>query len=175
MSKAAASISNRKSSSSAAAMRGKDSLTFVLHPKQLVAFRSKATEILFGGANREKRPVLSWSGWRQLSLDVGDSTPIQAGGGAWPSCCGLNVSRWAQVPGQVTRWHSIPNANAQCCSADSRRRELWVAAWEIHGNGMGGSGSRLLTRGPLLVVVMQWLTTRTVAVSYFSGVRERGP
>src|SRR5262249_51350228 len=42
----AASISNRKSSSNAAAMRGKDSLTFVLHPKQLVAFRSKATETL---------------------------------------------------------------------------------------------------------------------------------
>jgi hypothetical protein len=46
-------------------MRGKDSLTFVLHPKQLVAFRSKATETLYGSANREKRPVLSWSGWRQ--------------------------------------------------------------------------------------------------------------
>src|SRR5215472_13955868 len=63
---AAASISNRKSSSSAAAMRGKDSLTFVLHPKQLVAFRSKATETLYGSANREKRPLLSWSGWRHL-------------------------------------------------------------------------------------------------------------
>src|SRR5262245_34705609 len=47
-------------------MRGKDSLTFVLHPKQLVALRSKATEILYGGANRGKRPVLSWAGWRQL-------------------------------------------------------------------------------------------------------------
>src|SRR5262245_34561308 len=32
-------------------MRGKDSLTFVLHPKRLVALRSK-TEILYGGANR---------------------------------------------------------------------------------------------------------------------------
>src|SRR5262249_2617296 len=57
MSKAAASISNRKSSSSAAAMRGKDLLTFVLHPKQLVTLRSKATEILYGGANRGKRPL----------------------------------------------------------------------------------------------------------------------
>src|SRR5262249_2332031 len=33
-------------------MRGKDSLTFVLHPKRLVALRSKTTEILYGGANR---------------------------------------------------------------------------------------------------------------------------
>jgi hypothetical protein len=43
MSKVGASIFNRKSSSSAAAMRGKDSSTFVLHPKQLVALGSKAT------------------------------------------------------------------------------------------------------------------------------------
>ena len=35
-------------------------MTFVVHPKQLVALRSKATEILYGGANRGKRPVLSW-------------------------------------------------------------------------------------------------------------------
>src|SRR5262249_6474553 len=62
----AASISNRKSSSSAAAMRGKDSLTFVLHPKQLVALRSKTTEVLYGGANRGKRAVLFWSGWRHI-------------------------------------------------------------------------------------------------------------
>ena len=41
-------------------------MTFVLHPKQLVALRSKATEILYGGANRGKRPVLSWSGWRHF-------------------------------------------------------------------------------------------------------------
>src|SRR6516225_10105154 len=40
-----------------------EGLGFNLHPKQLVALRSKATEILYGGANREKRPVLSWSGW----------------------------------------------------------------------------------------------------------------
>src|SRR5262245_21127246 len=66
MSKAAASISNRKSSSSAAAMRGKDSLTFVLHPKQLVALRSKTTEVLYGGANRGKRAVLCWSDWRHF-------------------------------------------------------------------------------------------------------------
>ena len=59
MSKAAASISNRKSSSSAAAMREKDSLT-------LVALRSKATEILYGAANRGSRPLLSWSSWKAL-------------------------------------------------------------------------------------------------------------
>src|SRR5262245_48956911 len=47
-------------------MRRKDSLTFVLHPKRLVALRSKATQILYGGANRGKRPVLSWSGWRHF-------------------------------------------------------------------------------------------------------------
>src|SRR5215510_3260665 len=47
-------------------MRGKDSLTFVLHPRELVALRSKATEILYGAANREKRPVLCWSGWRHI-------------------------------------------------------------------------------------------------------------
>ena len=45
-----------KSSFSAAAMRRKDSLTFVLHPKQLMAFRSKAAEGLYGGANRGSRP-----------------------------------------------------------------------------------------------------------------------
>src|SRR5438876_5342900 len=52
MSKAqAASTSNRKSSSPAAALvRTKSSLSFQLHPKQLVALRSKATEILYGGA-----------------------------------------------------------------------------------------------------------------------------
>jgi hypothetical protein len=52
MSKAqAAATSNRKSSSPAAALvRTKSSLTFQLHPKQLVAFRSKATEVLYGGA-----------------------------------------------------------------------------------------------------------------------------
>src|SRR5262245_47822687 len=67
MSKAQPAISNRKSSFSAAALvRSRNTLTFRLHPKQLVALRSKATEILFGGANREKRPVLSWSGWGQL-------------------------------------------------------------------------------------------------------------
>ena len=33
----------------------------MLHPKQLVALRSKATEILYGAANRGKRPLLSWS------------------------------------------------------------------------------------------------------------------
>ena len=48
------STSSPKSSSSAAAMRGKDSLTFVLHPKQLVALRSKATEVLYGGAGGGK-------------------------------------------------------------------------------------------------------------------------
>src|SRR5215813_1265894 len=31
-------------------MRGKDALTSVLHPKQRVALRSKATEVLYGGA-----------------------------------------------------------------------------------------------------------------------------
>jgi hypothetical protein len=52
MSKAqAAATSNRKSSFSAAALvTTKDTLTFRLHPKQLVAFRSKATEILYRGA-----------------------------------------------------------------------------------------------------------------------------
>ena len=41
-------------------------MTFVLHPRELVALRSKATEILYGGANRGKRPVLSWSDWRHF-------------------------------------------------------------------------------------------------------------
>jgi len=51
MSKAqAAATSNRKSSFSAAALvTTKDTLTFRLHPKQLAAFRSKATEILYRG------------------------------------------------------------------------------------------------------------------------------
>src|SRR5437660_12394518 len=52
MSKAqAAATSNRKSSFSAVVLvTTKDTLTFRLHPKQLVAFRSKATEVLYGGA-----------------------------------------------------------------------------------------------------------------------------
>src|SRR5258707_14633144 len=51
MSKAAASTSSHKSSFSAAALvRSRNTLTFRLHPKQLVAFRSKATEILYRGA-----------------------------------------------------------------------------------------------------------------------------
>ena len=42
---------NRKSSSPAAALvKTKSSLTFQLHPKQPVAFRSEATEILYRGA-----------------------------------------------------------------------------------------------------------------------------
>src|SRR5262245_51403404 len=43
-------------------MRGKQSLTFVLHPKHLVALRSKTTEILYGAANRRKAAsiILVW-------------------------------------------------------------------------------------------------------------------
>ena len=60
MSKAqAAATSNRKSSFSAAALvTTKDTLTFRLHPKQLVAFRSKATEILYRGAAGGGKPHL---------------------------------------------------------------------------------------------------------------------
>jgi hypothetical protein len=36
----------------------KDTLTFRLHPKQLIAFRSKATEILYGGAAGGGNPHL---------------------------------------------------------------------------------------------------------------------
>src|SRR5438876_6441526 len=44
------STSSPKSSSDAAALvRTKDTLSFKLHPKQLVAFRSNATEILYRG------------------------------------------------------------------------------------------------------------------------------
>src|SRR5262245_23703838 len=52
MSKAQASTtSNRKSSFSAAALvTSRNTLTFRLHPKQLVALRRRATEILYGGA-----------------------------------------------------------------------------------------------------------------------------
>src|SRR5215472_1062613 len=47
MSRASATISSRKSSFSAAAVvRTRDTLSLMLHPKQLAAFRSKATEIL---------------------------------------------------------------------------------------------------------------------------------
>jgi hypothetical protein len=60
MSKAqAAATSNRKSSFSAAALvTTKDTLTFQLHPKQLVALRSKATEILYRGAAGGGKPHL---------------------------------------------------------------------------------------------------------------------
>ena len=60
MSKAqAAATSNRKSSFSAAALvTTKDTLTFRLHPKQLVALRSKATEILYRGAAGGGKPHL---------------------------------------------------------------------------------------------------------------------
>ena len=58
MSKAqAASISSRKSSFSAA-VKTKDSLTFTLHPKQLAAFRNKATEILYRRAAGGGKPHL---------------------------------------------------------------------------------------------------------------------
>jgi hypothetical protein len=68
----------------AALVTTKDTLTFRLHPKQLVAFRSKATEILYRGAAGGGKPrlmppssrwllsinvarhVLSWSGWRHF-------------------------------------------------------------------------------------------------------------
>src|SRR5258706_15571812 len=57
MSKAAASTSSHKSSSPAAALvTTKDTLTFRLHPKQLIAFRSKATEILYRGAAGGGKP-----------------------------------------------------------------------------------------------------------------------
>src|SRR5258707_15730050 len=59
MSKAAASTSSHKSSFSAAALvRSRNTLTFRLHPKQLVAFRSKATEILYRGAAGGGKPHL---------------------------------------------------------------------------------------------------------------------
>jgi hypothetical protein len=58
MSKVASTTSNRKSSSSAAAVRARNLLTFVLHPKQLVAFRSKTTEILYRGAAGGGKPHL---------------------------------------------------------------------------------------------------------------------
>jgi hypothetical protein len=49
----------RKSSFSAAALvRSRNTLTFRLHPKQLVAFRSKATEILYRGAAGGGKPHL---------------------------------------------------------------------------------------------------------------------
>jgi hypothetical protein len=59
MSKAAASTSSHKSSFSAAALvRSRNTLTFRLHPKQLIAFRSKATEILYRGAAGGGKPHL---------------------------------------------------------------------------------------------------------------------
>jgi len=59
MSKAAASTSSHKSSSPAAALvRSRNTLTFRLHPKQLIAFRSKATEILYRGAAGGGNPHL---------------------------------------------------------------------------------------------------------------------
>jgi hypothetical protein len=55
----AAATSNRKSSFSAAALvTTKGTLTFRLHPKQLVAFRSKATEIPYRGAAGGGKPHL---------------------------------------------------------------------------------------------------------------------
>jgi hypothetical protein len=53
------STSNRKSSFSAAALvTTKDTLTFRMHPKQLIAFRSEATEILYRGAAGGGNPHL---------------------------------------------------------------------------------------------------------------------
>jgi hypothetical protein len=58
MSKAQAAISNRKSSCPAAALvMTTSSLTFQLHPKQLVAFRSKATEIPYRGPLARKSNI----------------------------------------------------------------------------------------------------------------------
>src|SRR6266478_8342652 len=55
----AASTSSHKSSSLAAALvRSRNTLTFLLHPKQLIAFRSKATEILYRGAAGGGKPHL---------------------------------------------------------------------------------------------------------------------
>ncbi len=55
----AASTSNRKSSFSAAALvRTRDTLSFMLHPKQLAAFRSEATEIPYGGAAGGRKSYL---------------------------------------------------------------------------------------------------------------------
>src|SRR6266446_1747125 len=54
----AASTSSHKSSSPAAALvRSRNTLTFRLHPKQLVAFRSKATEIPYRGAAGGGKPL----------------------------------------------------------------------------------------------------------------------
>src|SRR5262249_12617725 len=49
------------------------------HPKQLEALRSKATEILRGGANRGKRPLLSWSGWRHSANAIQNNSGLHQG------------------------------------------------------------------------------------------------
>ena len=71
-------------------MRGKGSLTFVLHPKQLVALRSKATEILYGGANRGERLVLSWV-WLEAIKALANAS-IQNNSGPSQGLAGISVA-----------------------------------------------------------------------------------
>src|SRR5205807_4582229 len=101
MSKAqAAATSNRKSSFSAAALvTTKDTLTFRLHPKQLVAFRSKATEILYRGAAPGGKPHLM--------------RPPRAGcyPSTWP---GADCKTWAH---RYAPWRSLRRKSRNALSA----------------------------------------------------------
>src|SRR5262249_46945527 len=123
-------------------MRGKDSLTFVLHPRELVALRSKATEILYGAANREKRPVLCWSGWRHFEgpatasiqnnsgLSQGLAGISAAGGSAGKPSTPISRRTAASEPlAQLSRvsWIDVD------CRRPERPLALCRGAWAWHG------------------------------------------
>src|SRR6266567_8592863 len=127
MSKAqAASTSSHKSSFSAAALvTTKDTLTFRLHPKQLVAFRSKATEIPYRGAAGGGKPHLM--------------RPPRAGcyPSTWLAMC------YPVLAGGTLRGRPTPRFRTiQVCPKDLRTAPLQAARAENRAYGpVGGADS----------------------------------
>src|SRR5262249_27761303 len=131
------STSSPKSSSSAAAMRRKDSVTFVLHPKQLVALRSKATEILYGGANRG---------------EAGQCYPGMTRGN-----CSISLSR---RPGlSPVSLHTNDHSSAACAAC---RRSLTSSIQASSAGASGGIGHLHFFREMVRQSLQDGMRTRNV-------------
>src|SRR5262249_16191597 len=125
------STSSPKSSSSAAAIRRKDSLTFVLHPKQLVTLRRRATEILYGDANQPRKAASAILVWLAAT--------------SRPRCGRLRCrkSEWhGSVGGLIGKGEEVPMLNP-------KRREFIALRWRRSAaRGQGEASWLSISRPP---------------------------